>query len=302
MHRFRVLGLVLFLAASGSFAADVPELVVRVTETTSATGPLPAPATDNLSTAPEPCNDASGGQLFFEYFGSCHANLSRTLLYPIGGAAVQEDGHIRTRMVCDDISYITTGFPPYFSGYIVNGVTAGFGVIGSVNATIGIRYSFYDDDGGHGGPGTLLWGFGITHRFSQSSGEYYALMETHWPVLSPPIWTLHPRSSTPTIWGCFQVDNLGNSAADIDFMNRFSVLEYDGTPEFGSSQGMHFTSASSSDLSCTSNPGGTLTTSPGASFHRHLLFDDPRNLDVDVLWQDSFDWSGNGCGLPWHSQ
>src|SRR5690348_12843870 len=120
MHRFRVLGLVLFLAASGSFAADVPELVVRVTETTSATGPLPSPATDNLSTAPEPCNDASGGQLFFEYFGSCHANLSRTLLYPIGGAAVQEDGHIRTRMVCDDISYITTGFPPYFSGYIVN--------------------------------------------------------------------------------------------------------------------------------------------------------------------------------------
>jgi len=298
MYRSLVVGVVLFLAASVSMAAGLPEPIIRVTETTN---PLLAPMGPQ-STMQDRCNDASGGTLFFEYFGSCHADLSPTLLYPVGGAAVQEDGNIRTSMVCDDISYTTTGFPPYFSGYIVNGVTAGFGVIQSIDATIGIRFMFYDSDGPRGGPGTLLWGFGLAHHFYHVDGQYYGLVETHWPVLSPPIWTLHPHSATPMIWGCFQFDNFGDPAADVDFMNRLSVLEYDGTPQVGSSQGMRFTSASSSDMSCTDNPVGAVTTSPAASFHRHLLFDDPRNLDVDVLWQDSFDWSGNGCGLPWHSQ
>jgi hypothetical protein len=300
MHS-HLIGAILLVSTSVSTASDFPEPVIRVTEITTTTGPLPAPMSVE-STNATPCNDASGGPSFFEYYGNCHANLGSYLLYPLGGASVEEDGNIRTRMVCDDISYTTAGFPPYFSGYIVNGVTAGFGVINSVGATIGIRYMFYDSDGPDGGPGTLLWGFGIAHPFSHTSGQYYALLETHWPVLSPPIWSLHPRSASPMIWGCYQFDNLGDPAADVDFMNRLSVLEYDGTPRFGSSQGMHFTSTSSNDSSCTDRPRGTLTTSPGASFFRHLLFDDPRNLNVDVLWQDSFDWSGNGCGIPWHSQ
>lgn len=301
MRFSRSIGVVLLMAASISIAADFPEPVTHVTVIESRTDPLPVPPIVQ-ATETTPCNDASGGPSFFEYYGNCHANIGSYLLYPLGGAEVQEDGNIRTRMACDDISYTTVGFPSYFSGYIVNGITAGFGVINSVGATVGIRYMFYDSDGANGGPGRLLWGVGIAHYFGHTSGQYYALLETNWPTLSPPVWSLHPGSASPVIWGCYQFDNLGDPTADIDFMNRMSVLEYDGAPRFGNSQGMHFTSASSSDFSCKDDPRGSVDTSSGASFYRHLLFDDPRNLGVDVLWRDGFDRSGNGCDIPWHFQ
>jgi hypothetical protein len=245
----------------------------------------------------EPCNDGSGGALFYEYFGNCHANVSAALLHPLGGAQKNHDGAIRTKMVCDDISYTTSGFPPYLSGYIVNHWSFGIGVVDPITATIGIDLRLYANDGSHGMPGTLLWGYGFLHQLHQKDGDYFGLIGLLSPTLMPPILTLRPGPAT--LWACLQFQNMGDDSVGVDFMNTLSVLRYDGWPESGSSSDQLFETQAGDDFSCQPSPRGTeLTGASGDSFHLHFIFDDPRNWGGDELWRDDFDRS-LGCGYSY---
>lgn len=241
-----------------------------------------------------------GAALVYTYFGNNHVDLTERLVYRIGGAALGPDGHIWTKMLCDDLTYTTQGWPLYFGAYMLNDIVAGFNSTTGRGQQVGINFRFYDSDGVNAMPGTLLYSYGILQNFD--GGDFYSINEFSNPFLLPPIWELHPRSNNPLLWACVAFENLGNADADLDFMNNLGVLLWDGNAEPGTSQGLFFVTDAPWNADCPGDsPAGTTIENIHYNMHWQLQNRDYRALGgpFETLWQDGFDYPGDRCGLPY---
>jgi hypothetical protein len=274
MRRF---ALVFLLAATTCFAAD-PR--VRVTQTWAPFGER-APAVID-------------GNPTFRYFGT--NDSSNADIYVAGGAELAQDGHIYTRLLCDDLTYTVQGIPPGYTQYYVNDIQV---EAASYNTTtspvdIGVNWAFFDGSGAGGGPGNQLYREGMIGHFTMWGYYYFGVS---WVVYSPPLFMLSPARGQ-TIWGCFYFDNLGNPDVDIDYMNQLGAVVNTSPLLAGSSEDLIFVSTHSSKACPKGNPIGTFV-SHGEDPAYTLNFEVNQMLwnDLETLYKDGFDVGL--CDIPY---
>jgi hypothetical protein len=275
MQRF---GLLLLLAATTCFAAD-PR--VRVSQTWAPFGGN-APATIN------------GDGPSFRYFGT--NNSSNAAIYLAGGAQSSQDGHIYTRLLCDDLTYTVQAMPPYFTHYYANvtNVEAASNNTTTSPVQVGVNWAFFDAHGADGGPGALLYREGYVGNFTMAGYYYFGVS---WIAYVPPLFMLSPTKN-PKIWGCFYFDNLGNPDVDIDYMNQLGAVINTSPLLAGSSEDLIFVSNHSAQLCPKGNPTGTFI-SHGENPAYNLNFEISQQIwaDFDTLFIDNFDLGI--CSIPY---
>jgi hypothetical protein len=274
MRRF---ALMLLLAATTCFAAD-PR--VRVTQTWAPFGGK-APAVID-------------GNPTFLYFGT--TDSSNIDIYVASGTELAPDGHLYTRLLCDDLTYTVDAIPPAYTRYYVNHMQV---EAASYNTTtepvqIGVNWAFFDANGPDGGPGKLLYRIGNIGQFTMWGYYYFGL---DWVAYVPPLFML-PTERGPKIWGCFYFDNLGNPDVGVDYMNQLGAVVNTSPLMAGSSQDLIFVSNHATGGCPKGSPRGTfISHDQSPAYNLNIVIGQQLWNDLDTLFLDSFDL--DSCDLPY---